>query len=201
MSRTLEPLNGEPVRSLQTFLRTISYRRDIPAVIPDGIFGSQTTDSVEAFQTLYGLPVTGEVNLDTWNKIIEIYDEVMAEEASPQRLSIFPDEPYIIEAGSEDELLYVIQGAIKAISNNVENVPRTNISGIHDTESVEAVKSIQKIAGIPESGVVDKDTINAITDLYEFYVIRKFLPGQENKDRPGAENRKDESEDPTNINV
>lgn len=190
--RTLEPLVGEPVRSLQTFLRKISYSRDIPTVVPDGIFGNQTRSSLEEFQQLYGLPVTGEADLDTWNKIIEIFDEVTEETAPPKRLLIFPEEAYIIDIGGEDEFLYVIQGAMKVISDNVENVPGLSITGIHDNESVEAVKSIQKIAGLDENGVIDKKTVNAITDVYEFYVIKKYTPGQENTDRPGAENRRED---------
>ncbi len=201
MARTLEPITGEPIRSLQTFLRKISYSRDIPTVVPDGIFGSQTRNSVEGFQTLYGLPVTGEADFDTWNKIIEVFDEVTEETMPPQRLLIFPEETYIIDVGSEDEFLYVIQGAMKVISDNVENVPGLNITGIHDNESVETTKSIQKIAGIDENGIIDKKTVNAITDVYEFYVVKKYTPGQEDKDRPGAENRKEEKEDPTNLNV
>lgn len=201
MSRTLTPLTGEPVRSLQTFLRKISYSRDIPIVVPDGIFGSQTRKSLEGFQALYGIPVTGEADIDTWNKVIEIYDEVVAEEAPPQRLLIFPEEAYIIDLDNEDAYLYVIQSALKVISDNVENVPAPNMNGKHDKESVESVKSIQRIAGMDESGVIDKNTINAITDIYEFYVIKQYTPGREDTDRPGAENRREEREDPTNVNV
>lgn len=172
--RTLEPLLGEPVRSLQTFLREISRVRDIPRVVPDGIFGSETKNAVESFQTLYLLPVTGEVDLVTWNKIIEVYDEALAETLPPQRLLIFPEETYVIDIGSEDEYLFVIQGAIKGIANNVENVPDVDVTGVHDEKSLQAVKSIQKISGIEENGVIDKATVNAITDLYEFYVVKKL---------------------------
>ena len=87
---------------------------------------------------------------------------------------------------------------MKVISNNVENVPNLDITGVHDSRSVETTKSIQKIAGIDESGIIDKKTVNAITDVYEFYVVKKFAPGQEDADRPGAENRKEEGDDPTN---
>ena len=191
--RTLEPLVGEPIRSLQTFLRTISGSRDIPTVVPDGIFGSQTRAAVEEFQRLYVLPVTGEVDLDTWRKIIEIFDEVIEETAPPKCLVFFPEGTYIIDIGTEDEYLYVIQGALKGISNNLENVPGLEVTGIHDAASVDAVKSVQKIAGIEENGIIDKQTVNAITNVYEFYVVKK-LEAAEYKDRPGAENRKEDEE-------
>lgn len=194
MARTLEPIVGEPVRSLQTFLRKISYSREIPTVVPDGIFGQQTKTAVEEFQKLYGLEVTGEADFDTWNKIVDVFDEVTLETAPPRRLLIFPEEEHIIDIGGEDEFLYVIQGAMKVISDNVENVPGLDITGVHDDNSVEAAKSIQRIAGIPEDGIINKNTVNAITDVYEFYVIKKYTPGQENTDRPGGENRKVDEE-------
>ena len=189
--RTLEPHTGEPVRSLQTFLRKISYSRDIPPVVPDGIFGGSTTEAVRAFQGLYNLPVTGDVDFDTWNKIVEVWDEVSRETAPPKRLVIFPEEAYIIEAGTEDEYLFVIQGALKGISNNVLNVPGLEVTGVHDSQSVEAVKEVQKIAGMEQTGIIDKETINAINDIYEFYVVKKFTFPEE-KDRPGADNRKED---------
>ena len=173
--RTLQPLVGEPVRSIQTFLRKISGSRDIPAVVPDGIYGSSTRRAVEAFQSLYGLPVTGEADFDTWNKIVEVFDEVSAETEPPSKLVIFPEEAYVIETGDEDELLFVLQSAIKVISANVENVPEVDVTGMHDEKSVEAVKEIQKIAGIEENGRIDKETANAITRVYEFYVVKKHI--------------------------
>ena len=45
-------------------MRKISYSREIPAVVPDGIFGQQTKTAVEEFQKLYGLEVTGEADAE-----------------------------------------------------------------------------------------------------------------------------------------
>ena len=173
--RTLQPLVGEPVRSIQTFLRKISESRDIPKVIPDGIYGNSTRRAVEAFQLLYGLPTTGEADFDTWNKIVEVFDEVTAETAPPARFAVFPEGAYIIETGDEDELLFVLQSAIKVISGNIENVPDLDINGVHDDKSVEAVKEIQRIAGIEDNGRINKETANAIADVYEFYVVKKHI--------------------------
>lgn len=185
--RTLEPLVGEPVRSIQTFLRKISGSRDIPTVVPDGIYGSSTRRSVEAFQALYGLPETGEADFDTWNKIVEVFDEVSAETEPPSKLVIFPEGAYVIETGDEDELLFVLQSAIKVISANVENVPEVDVTGMHDEKSVEAVKEIQKIAGIEENGRIDKETANAITRVYEFYVVKKHIFDENEMGRSGEE--------------
>jgi len=49
---------------------------DLPTVSVDGIFDSATKTSVIAFQILYQLEPTGEVNADTWNKITEVYQNL-----------------------------------------------------------------------------------------------------------------------------
>lgn len=45
----------------------------INRILPDGYFGSQTQDAVRTFQSLFGLPVTGEVDLATWYAVQSVY--------------------------------------------------------------------------------------------------------------------------------
>ena len=45
----------------------------IPSLVPDGIYGENTRNSVEKFQSVFGLPQTGVVDFRTWYKISEIY--------------------------------------------------------------------------------------------------------------------------------
>ena len=45
----------------------------IPSLVPDGIFGENTRRSVEEFQSVFGLPVTGVVDYRTWYKISQIF--------------------------------------------------------------------------------------------------------------------------------
>lgn len=59
---------------IQQFLMFISGVIDgIPSVIPNGIFGPETTESVIAFQKIYELDPDGIINEETWNKIVEVY--------------------------------------------------------------------------------------------------------------------------------
>ena len=45
----------------------------IPTVYENGYFDEETQDAVEAFQRLFGLPVSGIVDYPTWYKIQSIY--------------------------------------------------------------------------------------------------------------------------------
>ena len=59
---------------MQEQLNTIaSIYTAIPSLTPDGIYGEATKNSVETFQSVFGLPQTGVVDFRTWYKISEIY--------------------------------------------------------------------------------------------------------------------------------
>lgn len=45
----------------------------MPRVNPDGIYGPKTAQAVRAFQSIFGLPVTGVTDFTTWYKISHIY--------------------------------------------------------------------------------------------------------------------------------
>ena len=66
--------SGSKVRQLQEQLNGIA--NDFPAIPKlnvDGIYGPLTQNSVERFQSIFGLPVTGTVDYRTWYKISQIY--------------------------------------------------------------------------------------------------------------------------------
>ncbi len=65
---------GNKVRQLQEQLARISKAYPaIPTVTPDGIYGSSTRQAVRRFQSIFGLPVTGDVDYRTWYEISAIY--------------------------------------------------------------------------------------------------------------------------------
>ena len=65
---------GDKVRQLQQQLLRISRTYSaIPSVSVDGFYGNSTRDAVEAFQRVFGLPVTGQVDYKTWYEISAIY--------------------------------------------------------------------------------------------------------------------------------
>ncbi len=66
--------SGDKVRQIQEQLDTVaSIYSAIPRVRIDGIYGPSTARSVEAFQSIFGLPLTGVIDFSTWYKISHIY--------------------------------------------------------------------------------------------------------------------------------
>ena len=60
---------GQPIRSLQTMLRTIAHVDEtLLKLVPDGIYGPNTVQAVREFQRQNALPVTGETDNATWSQ-------------------------------------------------------------------------------------------------------------------------------------
>lgn len=69
-----EGASGAKVQQMQEQLNVISGSYPaLPGIAADGIYGPATRAAVEKFQSIFGLPVTGIVNYQTWYKISEIY--------------------------------------------------------------------------------------------------------------------------------
>jgi peptidoglycan hydrolase-like protein with peptidoglycan-binding domain len=70
-------MTSEYVELIQEYLSYISETiPDIPNVEITGYYGPQTDAAVTAFQTHYGLPVTGDIGLATWDAITDVYTEL-----------------------------------------------------------------------------------------------------------------------------
>lgn len=69
-----EGARGSKVQQLQEQLNVIADAYPaIPRVTVDGIYGPRTAESVRVFQSVFGLPETGDTDFRTWYKISEIY--------------------------------------------------------------------------------------------------------------------------------
>lgn len=167
--------NGQngAVQNLQMMLRNIAGEYDdVATVVPDGIFGPQTLESVQSFQQKFGIIPTGVVDFDTWNKIVEISDYVLKIN-SPGRLFLgFNENNNDILPGQTALELYVIQAMMKAVSGNVSGMTDVDITGTHDMQSVDAVRKLQNSMGIDDSGIITLEFYNNLTHLYEVYVTR-----------------------------
>lgn len=166
------PFLGQPIRSAQTFLREIGNKYDeMPTVIPDGIYGEQTEASVKWFQNFRGLPVTGVIDKQTWDTLLEDYLFLLSEREPPVCVNLLPKDFDIILPDETNIHLQPIQAMIKNLSGKFDTVSDLEITGIHDEASVNSVKSLQKILGREENGNIDKAFWNDLAAIYETHFI------------------------------
>ena len=72
----------QAVYELQLFLRGI-MADEVPDLKADSIYGPQTRKAVSLFQQRHDLPVTGEADLETWEKIRQAYYQAFYLAAPP----------------------------------------------------------------------------------------------------------------------
>lgn len=154
-----ESFIDQPIRSLQTMLRTIaSIEPRQTNVIPDGIFGPQTAAAVSSFQRRMGLPVTGVADQATWEQIVREYERawIEADRAWPLQITLEPAQ--ILRRGERNIHMYLIQSMLTVLSLASTGIPAPGHSGTLDAQTAEAIAAFQTYAGLPPTGEIDKRT-------------------------------------------
>ncbi len=161
-----ESFVAQPIRSLQTMLRVIAEDDGrSPTVVPDGIYGPQTTAAVSSFQRNHGLPITGITDENTWDAIVDAYEPAMVRIGPAQPLQIILQPNEIIRLGDEDLNLFIVQ-AVLTVFAEIYGSPRPSQSGILDTATAEAISGFQQMHGLIPTGELDKETWRAMALHY-----------------------------------
>lgn len=73
--------NFDLVMILQIMLQSISISYDtLPFLVIDGYYGENTMEAVIEFQRINSLPVTGSVDIFTWNRLARVYQKYIDSE-------------------------------------------------------------------------------------------------------------------------
>lgn len=154
-----ESFVGQPVRSLQTMLRTLAeHDNRYNTVIPDGIYGPQTVAAVSVFQRNHGIPVTGVTDQFTWDAISAAYEPALIYVDEAQRLDIILNPNEVLIQGDESPYLYVAQALLTVLSQVYASIGTPSRNGILDTPTADSLSSFQALSGLPMTGNLDKIT-------------------------------------------
>lgn len=157
--RPPESFIGQPVRSLQTMLRVIAtHYKDLPNVIPDGIYSQQTANAVSAFQRKYGIPITGITDQPTWEMIVSVYEKALVHVAPAQPLQIILEPSQVIRSGEDHHSIYLTQAMLTALSRAYTSIPEPPLSGNLDYGTAESLSAFQRLNGLAITGELDKIT-------------------------------------------
>ena len=165
--RPPESFVGQPIRSLQTMLQVIAQNdASHPTVIPDGIYGPETMQAVAVFQKKHMLPVTGIVNLATWEAIIPIYDLSLTKQDAAAPVEVIWNPGSVILAGESHPNLYLAQGMLAVLSDVYHSVSKPSLTGTLDEITADSISSFQMLAGLPMSGNLDRATWTHLSRQY-----------------------------------
>ena len=159
---------GPNVVVIQASLNRISQNYPaIPKVpVADGIFGSKTEASVKAFQKIFDLTPDGVVGQNTWYALVRIYTAVtkLSELRSQgqQFYSISWAPPNALQLGDTGEKVKLLQYMLAMLSEYIPEIPPVAVDGIYGKATRAAVLAAQRRFRLPETGVVDPETWQAI---------------------------------------
>ncbi len=167
-----EGSQGVGVRTIQYYLNIIAYFNTALNPLPlNGVYGPETTAAVRAFQQYYGLPVTGVVNVATWNLMNRIYSETvefLPEGYSGELAKLYPG--YFLSEGMSGQNVRDLQTYLALIGRNYESVPEIPVTGYFGTQTRDAVIAFQNAFGIAPSGAVGPVTWSTIAQQYDFLI-------------------------------
>lgn len=168
------------VYNLQTALRRLQLEENHPSpLVPDGIYGAQTTRAVRDYQRRYGLPVTGTVDSATWNSIFEQYNRLNAQDSPPQTIRFFPSGPNAaLSVGDKGCAVLVLQCMLSTLSKHFSDMPLAPHSGEYDGDTAKAIYYLQGVSGLPQTGLTDRGTWDALASLHNAYYGRDPLSWQ-----------------------
>ena len=157
--RPPESFIQQPIRSLQTMLRVLSEDdRSLPAVVPDGIYGQTTMRAVTEFQRREGLPLTGITDQTTWDRIVLRYEDALIRVDKAEPIEIIMDPGQVFVLGDEGPYIYLMQTLLIVLAQDHTDITAPEHTGIFDRETESALAAFQALAGLEQTGQLDKIT-------------------------------------------
>ena len=159
---------GSEVFELQYLLALVSeFNNEIPSVSVDGIFGAGTKNALEEFQRIYGLDVTGETDIETWDRLYREYVGILTSlPANYFGSTTIPYPGRVLVIGTQGEDVRALQEYLDYISKTYTQIPSVTVDGVFGAGTQAAVTIYKSIFGLDPTPIVSAGTWESITSTY-----------------------------------
>ncbi len=159
---------GVEVANVQYLIDYLSaFYNTIPELSVDGIYGPSTEAAIRAVQSTFSLPITGRLDLDTWETVYRTYLGFVA--TIPTKYVEGNTIPYPgipLRLGSSSDSVTLLQEYLNFIATAYPEIPTIPVTGYFGTQTQNAVLAFQRLFGIAETGTVAAATWLALTTAY-----------------------------------
>ena len=144
---------GIEVEHIHYYLDAIAFLDpDIPRLKTNSIYNDNSITVVKAFQKKYGLPVTGIFTYRDWNKLKDVYNNILKNLNNEFVNDLYPDN--FLSLGSKGEDVVRFQKYLLAICRYDHSIPGVRVNGIFDDLTNSSVLKLQRDLGLDENGIV-----------------------------------------------
>lgn len=162
--------------NLQVDLRELGLFEGLqPLVALSGMYDTVTHRAVAQFQRQHGMRITGNTDLLTWDAIVAAANASRARRANGIPVRIFPWADYLVQPGDSGRLVYIVQSLINGVVPHFPSIPAVPYSGEYGEETIAAVRELQRVLSLPDSGIMDSFTWDGLSALYTNYGNRPPL--------------------------
>ena len=159
---------GVEVANVQYLIDYLSaFYNTIPELSVDGIYGPSTEAAIRAVQSTFSLPITGRLDLDTWETVYRTYLGFVA--TIPIKYVEGNTIPYPgipLRLGSSSDSVTLLQEYLNFVATAYPEIPTIPVTGYFGTQTQNAVLAFQRLFGIAETGTVAAATWLALTTAY-----------------------------------
>ena len=152
---------------LQEMLRYLGIVFEEPQWQVDvtGVYNNSTVQAVRRYQEMRRLPVTGIVDLATWETLTAEY-LLERELREPVLIRAIPDIPsHATLPGQRGDEVLLLQILLNALRSEYDS-PSIPLSGIYGAQTSEAVAEYQRLNGLDATGIADRRTWCRLTEEY-----------------------------------
>ena len=147
---------GIEVEFMHYFLNAIAFLDpDIPYLAVNSVYNGASQTMVKAFQEKYGLPVTGNFTYADWQRLRQVYDDMLKSPSIEQAgfvSELYPD--YYLTKGMTGDDVKRFQRLLLKICKFDKSIPGVRVNGIFDDLTENSVKKIQDDYGFQINGLV-----------------------------------------------
>ncbi len=158
---------GEKVREMQSYLAEIAKYYNIPSILPDGIFGNITKQTVIEFQRLFGLDADGIVGVSTWDMIYNVYKKFERKNIRETYIYSSDYPGYVLKEYLISDDIKWLQTYLNAIAKFYKEVPTIAVDGIYRKRTRNAVSSFQRLFGLSPTGEIGYNDWNKLISVYK----------------------------------
>ncbi len=159
-----EPLKsgniGIGVNKMQGYLNLMQDRNFISTRnLQDGVFGTRTEQAVREWQSYAGLPVTGQIDVMTWDTIVNKLRELNIVTNIP-----VASRSFFLSSGAQGISVYKMQEYLNEIAAKNPCLRPIPVDGIYGPRTTTMVKQFQYLYDLNIDGVIGKATWDAIVN-------------------------------------
>lgn len=175
---------GPNVVRVQVMLNRISQSYPaIPKIQPvDGIYGPATENAVRRFQSIFNLTEDGVVGKGSWYQMVQLYvglQKLSELNSQGQRFDrVNWNAPQALTEGDTGEKVSQLQYMLSVVAEYNNSIPTVPVTGTFGPLTRNSVIAYQRLAGLPQSGIVGATTWNALYDTYSGIAISAASQGE-----------------------